>query len=159
MPTDREGQERRRRAILEILQGEKPVESQKELVDILRERGIEATQSSVSRDLSDLGIIRVAGRYEVAPWSAKEAREELLRAFTFVRRIAPAGPFQLVIATDPGAGRMVARAIEAEGWTEMLGLVSDDNAVFIATEDAFDQKTIQQRLRVLLKEAPSTPPT
>ena len=61
---------RRQEALLEILMDRRNIGSQTELQELLRERGIEATQSSVSRDLKDLGIKRVKGRYVLPPWRA-----------------------------------------------------------------------------------------
>ncbi|HXO41533.1 MAG TPA: hypothetical protein VN999_08805, partial [Thermoanaerobaculia bacterium] len=62
MPTDRELREARQRAIRALL-ARSPVANQAELVAELRRQGIAATQSSVSRDLRDLGVARVGGRY------------------------------------------------------------------------------------------------
>ena len=65
MSSDREAQARRRQAIVEILTEGRQVSEQKELVELLGERGIPATQSSVSRDLKVLGAVRTRGHYEI----------------------------------------------------------------------------------------------
>ena len=62
MPTDTHLRDQRQREILAILR-EHPVANQIVLMEELARRGIQATQSSVSRDLRDMGIPRVAGRY------------------------------------------------------------------------------------------------
>src|SRR5438270_2790214 len=62
MPSDHEHREARQREILAILGADK-VTSQADLVERLRERGVLATQSSVSRDLRDLGVGWIGGRY------------------------------------------------------------------------------------------------
>ena len=59
MSSNREIQERRREAVRAILvAGEPPIGDQKELVELLKSKGIPATQPSVSRDLRDLGAVR-----------------------------------------------------------------------------------------------------
>ena len=59
MPSSREVQEKRRMGIMKILKGDEPVSQQKEIVQKLLEMGIPATQSSVSRDLAELGALRI----------------------------------------------------------------------------------------------------
>lgn len=61
MPSDREVQAQRRQAIMEILAGDRKVLEQKELVELLQKRGIQATQSSISRDLKILKYLLNAG--------------------------------------------------------------------------------------------------
>jgi transcriptional regulator of arginine metabolism len=57
----------------DLITEHKAVSTQQELVDLLREKGYEVTQSSVSRDLAELGIKRVNGRYVLKPWRPVEA--------------------------------------------------------------------------------------
>ena len=70
MPGDSERRAERQRVILEILGTGVPVESQNDLVELLQERGIAVTQSSVSRDLEDLGLY---GSTAVTVWTAGTA--------------------------------------------------------------------------------------
>ena len=65
MPSDPEVREQRQNAIVALLR-EYPISGQAEILSLLAERGIAATQSSVSRDLRDLGVWR-KGRYYVLP--------------------------------------------------------------------------------------------
>jgi transcriptional regulator of arginine metabolism len=150
-PSDNEARDRRRRAIMEILQGSIPVASQREIVDLLRQQGIEATQSSVSRDLQDLGAVRVEGRYEINAWADAE-EDELKRVFHFVHRATPAGANLTILATDPGAARIVALAIQKARWPEVVGIVSDDATIFIATDDQLSQKLVFLHIKALLEE-------
>src|SRR5712692_4248910 len=87
MPIDHEIRAARQRAILELL-AERAVTSQGELVERLRRRGITATQSSVSRDLADLGVARMAGRYVPRP----QPDPGLGSLAGLVRAVKPAGP-------------------------------------------------------------------
>src|SRR5262245_55849947 len=109
MSSDREVQARRRQAILEILAGDEKVTEQKEIVERLHAQGIPATQSSISRDLKVLGAVRTQGYYEIPSWSQEEEEEGVSpfrRIIPFVRGVRPAGPYQTLLVTDSGAGRM-----------------------------------------------------
>jgi len=79
----------RQRAILALLR-RRPVHRQEELVAKLAERGFEVTQSSVSRDLRQLGVAKVGGRY-VAPAAAQGAPDPLADAAHLLRRAGRPG--------------------------------------------------------------------
>src|SRR5687768_9607141 len=116
MPTDTELRHRRQREILALLTAER-VARQEELVELLHARGLPATQSSVSRDLRDLGVARVAGRYlPPADGNAEEAKLEGIA--TFVRGAKPAGPHLTVVVTTVGAAQPVASALDRAAWPE-----------------------------------------
>src|ERR1700712_5231896 len=114
MPADRENQTRRKEAIREILEEEgQKIEEQKDLVERLRERGIQATQSSVSRDLRDLGAVRSKGHYMIPSWEDEEEQDSPFRkVVTFIQEVRQAGPHQTLLLTIPGAGGVVAQAID-----------------------------------------------
>lgn len=149
MPMDHEIKETRQQAILEILPNER-VTSQLELVDLLRRRGISATQSSVSRDLRELGVAWIGGRYALPP--EREERDPGLADFArFLRGLKPAGPHLTVIFTAVGTAQSVALAIDRAGWPEVVGTMAGDDTVFAATASARDQKRFIQRLDSFLE--------
>lgn len=155
MGGDREIQARRREAIVEILMGNQPVTEQQELVDRLRARGIPATQSSISRDLKALGAVRVQGFYEIPSWMDEDEGGEVLpfrRVTSFVRKVRQAGPHQLLLVTNPGAGRVVAQAIEDSQWEDIVGTVNGDSSVLILTENFIFQRLVYERLKHFLGE-------
>ena len=99
----------RQQAILQILR-RRQVSTQEELVELLRKKGFEVTQSSVSRDLRQLGIAKLGQEYrpvddEVEP----EASRDLTLSAEFVREVRTAGPnitaFRCVIPFDPWQAR------------------------------------------------------
>ncbi|MBW8875904.1 MAG: hypothetical protein JF614_13140 [Acidobacteria bacterium] len=151
MPAGREGQARRKEAIREILMGTEKVEEQKDLVEKLREMGIQATQSSVSRDLRDLGAVRSKGYYMIPSWSDEE-ESPFRRVTDFIRSVKPAGPYQILLVTDPGAAGVVAQAIDAAEWEDIVGTLAGDNSVLILTENSFFQKLLYDRLKYYLQE-------
>lgn len=148
MSSDREVQARRRQAIVEILTGDQRVSDQKELVELLRERGMTATQPSISRDLKTLGAVRTQGFYEIPSWSEEEEEVSPFRKVVpFVRKVAQSGPYQLLLVTDPGAGRVVAQAINASEWEDIVGTVDGDSSVLILTENFLFQRLVYERLK------------
>ena len=90
MPNANSDQGERRVAIRELL-GRGPVATQQLLVTELARRGFAATQSSVSRDLREIGAIKTARGYELEPEDVAE-KPELNAIGEFVRAILPAGP-------------------------------------------------------------------
>ena len=153
MSSDREVQARRRQAILEILAGNQKMTEQKEIVERLLAMGIPATQSSISRDLKVLGAVRTQGYYEIPSWSEEEEEggaSPFRRMVPFVREVRPAGPYQTLLVTDPGAGRMVAQAITESAWEDLVGVIDGDSAVLILTENSFFQRLVYERLKYFL---------
>jgi transcriptional regulator of arginine metabolism len=143
-------QTERRNAILRILRGS-PVRKQDELVRLLRSQGHDVTQSSVSRDLRDLGVLKAAGRY--LPPDDVNARThgdfDTLR--TFVRSVATAGTSLTVIRTTVGAAQTVAAAIDRAEWPEVVGTISGDDTIFLATDSARAQAQVVERVRGLFR--------
>lgn len=150
MPFDTALRDQRQREILAILR-EHPVGNQIELAEALAARGIQATQSSVSRDLRDLGVARVGGRY-VPPVEGEESEGGLSDVAWFIRGLKPAGAHVTVVFTATGAAQSVAVAIDRAGWPEVVGTMAGDDTIFVATAGALDQKHFIQRLERSLEE-------
>ena len=145
----------RRRAILELVSSRR-VANQLELVALLTARGIEATQSSVSRDLRFLGVGKIGGFYALPGGRepGAESRRELLETARFLRGARPAGPNLTVVITAVGAAQAVARAFDNAAWPEVVGTLAGDDTIFIATANAADQSRFLDRLGSLLDLEP-----
>ena len=81
----------RRGAIVRILR-EGLVRKQQDLVRLLRKAGLDATQSSISRDLRDLGVLKASGRYVLPPDEVTRANGDFGTLAQFVRQLRRAGP-------------------------------------------------------------------
>lgn len=136
----------RRAAILRIL-GESTVRNQDELVKVLRKEGFEATQSSVSRDLRELGVAKAGDRYIVPSQDAGANTNPFAAVSRFVTEIKTAGSSLTVVKTTTGTAQSVAVAIDSSEWPEVVGTISGDDTIFIATDEAKDQKKLRERLR------------
>jgi len=150
VPTEQDLREPRHRAILGILR-RAPVRRQEELVARLAGRGFAVTQSSVSRDLRDLGVAKVGGRYVAPSAPAAAAGEDLLAEMAqFVRGARPAGPHLTVVFTRTGAAQRVGIEIDRAAWPEVVGTVAGDDTLFVATAGAREQSRLLHRLNALL---------
>ncbi len=149
MLTDAEQLERRA-AIVRILRSGL-VRKQAELVRLLKKEGHAATQSSISRDLRDLGVLKASGRYALPPDELTRANGDFGSLAQFVRELRSAGPSITVLRTTIGAAQSVAVAIDKAQWPEVAGTLSGDDTIFIATANQRAQTELVSRLRALFR--------
>ena len=136
----------RRDAILRILRGG-VVRRQSDLARLLQRDGFEVTQSSVSRDLRELGVLKASGRYLPPPDEVARASGDFGALTQFVRSVRPAGGSITVIKTTIGAAQSVAVALDRAEWPEVVGTLSGDDTIFIATPNARAQRRLIERLQ------------
>lgn len=120
----------RQQNILEII-GARRVATQQQLARELRRRGIEATQSSISRDIVELGLTKLQGRY-TAPQAAI--------AGSPVVAVDTAGENLIVIKTVIGQASATALAIDRAGISEIVGTVAGDDTLMVAVKDLGAQR-------------------
>ena len=144
MPTVNAQQNERREAVLGLLRQHR-VTRQSELVDLLADLGFAATQSSVSRDLRDLGVAKVGERY-LAPQNLGGPPSSFGPLAGFVTGWSTAGPNLTVVRTSVGAAQSVAVALDRAGWNEVAGTISGDDTIFVATANARAQQALLARL-------------
>ena len=144
---DNSGAPARRLALVKIIR-EQAVGRQSELVAMLRKHGHSATQSSVSRDLRELGVAKLGDRY-VLPENAAQVKEDFSTLRQFVRSLQTAGTNLTVLKTTVGAAQSVAVAIDTARWSEVIGTISGDDTIFIATAGAREQQKLGERLGAL----------
>jgi transcriptional regulator of arginine metabolism len=149
MLTDRQ-QIDRHMAILRILRSG-VVRRQNDLALMLRRDGFEVTQSSVSRDLRELGVLKASGRYLLPPDEISRANGDFGALAQFVRTVQPAGTSLTVVRTTIGAAPSVAVAIDKAEWPEVVGTISGDDTIFVATNDARAQQRLIERLNSLFR--------
>jgi transcriptional regulator of arginine metabolism len=142
----------RQQAIRDLLD-QRPIRTQQELVAALRERGIRATQATVSRDVAELGLVKRGARgvQVYALPSRAEEREQtgedrlgkLLRDLPI--ELKPAG-LLLVIRTVPGSAHAIAASLDRCRWAEVVGSIAGDDTVFLAFADRVALQRVRQRL-------------
>jgi len=136
-----------RRSVLAKIIREQAVGRQSELVAMLRKHGHVATQSSVSRDLRELGVAKLGDRYMLPEGAAVKNDFSTLKQF--VNSQMPAGTNLTVLKTTVGSAQSVAVAIDTARWPEVVGTISGDDTIFIATAGARAQRKLGERLRSL----------
>ena len=134
-----------RRSMLAKIIREQTVGRQTELVAMLRKHGHVATQSSVSRDLRELGVAKVGDRY-VLPDTLAASQNDFSTLKQFVSARLTAGTNLTVLKTTIGSAQSVAVAIDTARWPEVVGTISGDDTIFIATAGALEQSQLGERL-------------
>jgi transcriptional regulator of arginine metabolism len=132
------------------------VRTQQELASALRDRGYRATQATISRDVSEMGLIKqtrngergyaVPPRVEQPESSGEERLAAILRDLPI--EIRPAG-LMIVVKAVPGSAHAIAAALDRAGWPEVAGSIAGDDTVFIATVDRRGAERVRRRLSTL----------
>ncbi|HLB84467.1 MAG TPA: hypothetical protein VJK00_07035 [Steroidobacteraceae bacterium] len=136
----------RRAAIARILR-QSAVGRQSELVTLLRREGFDATQSSVSRDLRELGVAKAGDRYLLPAVEDALTPSHFEAVGGFLKDIHHAGPCLTVLRTMVGSAQSVAIAIDKARWPEVVGTIAGDDTIFIATGNVRLQRKLAERLR------------
>ncbi len=130
----------RQRAILELIAGS-PVGSQEELAELLRDRGFEVTQATVSRDIAELGLVkapRAEGHRYVVPESAAAGNAYDARLRRLLEdipvRVGRSG-LSLVLLATPGSAGAIAQAIDQSSLDDQIGTLAGDNTLLVLFED------------------------
>ncbi|HEX7431843.1 MAG TPA: hypothetical protein VF293_06600 [Candidatus Limnocylindrales bacterium] len=131
--------QRRQRTLLELITL-LPVGSQEELVELLRERGFEVTQATISRDAAELGLVKAprgdrhvyATPESAATGDAYDARlERLLEDIPVQIRLSG---LSIVLLATPGSAGAIAQAIDQSSLTEQIGTLAGDNTLLVLFE-------------------------
>lgn len=139
---------RRQNLILEAVRSAR-IESQDHLLKALRSRGVDVSQSTLSRDIQELGLAKSGGAYSSVGENPKitvsrDAVNRILREFVVDVSM---GQGILVIKTTPGSAGSVAQALDDAAWPEPLGTLAGDNTIFVATRSGREATRLEKRLR------------
>ena len=133
------------------------IETQEELSDYLQKEGYQVTQATVSRDIRELKLTKVAmsnGRQKYA--ALTEANEDLSEKYTRVFRDAFVSMDMaqniLVIKTVSGMAMAVAAAIDAMHLHEIVGCIAGDDTIMCAVRRVDDTIAVMSRLRKLVED-------
>src|SRR4029077_15466713 len=142
---------RRQAVILELIDRE-PLHSQEELRRRLRQRGLDATQATISRDIAQLGLVRAAGdgayqrpgadtsNPETALAALERAAEEFLRRIERVQQL-------VVVRTGIGQAQPLAIALDRAQLPEVVGTIGGDDTILIVARDARRAAALAKRLQ------------
>lgn len=132
----------RQRAIRELI-AHGPVSSQHELADLLRGRGFVVTQATVSRDVTELGLVKVArgNRHvylapeDLAPSLPSPTDEHLRRILSDIPVMVGRSGLILVLTATPGTAGAIAQAIDQSTLDEQVGTLAGDNTLLVLFAD------------------------
>jgi transcriptional regulator of arginine metabolism len=152
----------RQRAIRDLVD-QRVLRTQQELAAALRERGFRTTQATISRDVSELGLIKATREgtqaYALPPRlvEADASGEDRLRKLLadLPIEIRESG-LMLVVRTLPGSAHAIAAALDRARWPEVAGSIAGDDTLFVALPD---RGALQRTRRRLLRLAGSNEPT
>ena len=144
----RSGKEVRQDAIRRALRMKK-IATQQDLVETLRHEGIEATQATLSRDLAELGVLRVSrpegAVYELEPVSA-QATPQLHELGETILSMSD-NESLVVLRTRPGMASAVALAIDNTRMAECLGTLAGDDTIFATPARGATTRRLAQQIR------------
>ena len=150
------GKPQRQHRILRILE-QQPVSSQGQLVQLLEAEGIVATQATVSRDLEDLGAVkvRIPGgtlAYAIPDYTRGEragSDDHLKRLMSeFVLEVAHSANI-VVLRTPPGSAHVVGSALDRAGVADILGTVAGDDTLFLVVRESVGGAAVAADLAAL----------
>ena len=111
---------------------EEEVHTQERLAQLLKRRGIDTTQVTLSRDIRELGLVKTAHGYSDL---GNQTSNFLSLAREFMVSAAAAQNL-VVIKTSPGHAMTLAIALDTETWPNIVGTIAGDDTIFIAMPDA-----------------------
>jgi transcriptional regulator of arginine metabolism len=149
------GKPQRQHRIARLLE-EQAISSQSQLVEMLAADGVMATQATVSRDLEELGAVKVripggAMAYAIPEYTRERAPSDdhLKRLMSeFVVEVAHSGNL-VVLRTPPGSAHVVASAIDRSAMPDTLGTVAGDDTILVVCTEQVGGNAVAARLAAL----------
>ncbi len=131
------------------------IETQEDLADYLNENGFTVTQATVSRDIRDLHLTKIAtdgGRqkYTILPTSQKSLDEKYIRILRDGYISMDMAQNILVIKTVAGMAMAVAASIDAMRWKEVVGCIAGDDTIMCAIRSVDDTFHVMGKIRKIV---------
>ncbi|MDO4369679.1 MAG: arginine repressor [Clostridia bacterium] len=145
----------RHNLILEIIE-EKDIETQEELADELKRRGVKVTQATVSRDIKELRLLKVLAehggyKYATAERAEKGLNDRFIRILSeSVINMECVGNL-MVIKTLSASGSAAGEAVDSMKWNEVLGTIAGDNTLLVIGRSPEGIESVQNRISTLIK--------
>ncbi|MDQ1611761.1 MAG: transcriptional regulator of arginine metabolism [Pyrinomonadaceae bacterium] len=130
--------EKRQQKLLSLIRA-KPVSTQGELASHLERAGFAATQSSISRDLEELGVVKRRGRYSVPRATGGAAARGLVS-------LDVAGDALVVARCEPGLASAVAVEIDGAAIKEIVGTIAGEDTIFVAVGERKAQRAVIKKI-------------
>jgi transcriptional regulator of arginine metabolism len=140
---------KRQLKILELI-STRSIRTQEELAETLAAEGWPVTQSSVSRDIAALRLVKMGGAYQrpARALTSVENPDERRIADT-VLTVETAGEALVVLHTPPGEANRVGVAIDRLAWPDVVGTLAGDDTIFLAVRNRVAQTAVVRQVRKL----------
>ena len=141
----------RQKAILDLVR-DKDIASQEELLEGLLARKIDVSQSTLSRDIQELGLAKSGGYYTTMGSEPSRSSDDNVRR-TIREYLTDVGVAQnlVILKSGPGHASTISRAIDEARWEEVVGSLAGDDTVFVAVRTERESKRVADRIREYLK--------
>lgn len=146
----------RQAKIIEIINKDE-IDTQEELVIALKQAGFDVTQATISRDIKELGLFKVAGEQKKYKYAIVENDNlayvnKINNLFKEIVLNASTISNQVVIKTLKGSVEIVAEVIDRLAMTNVLGCVFGTDTVLVITENEFSAKLVLSRINEILEK-------
>ena len=133
------------------------IETQEELAERLNQAGFQVTQATVSRDIRELHLIKVAdgagrSRYSVIQNDTRPLNKKYSRVLKDAFVSADSAGNILVVKTVPGMAMAAAAALEAMQFPELVGCIAGDNTIMCAMRSADEALILMEKIRKMLND-------
>jgi transcriptional regulator of arginine metabolism len=140
----------RQAAITRLIRAER-IASQEQLRARLAAQGMDVTQATLSRDIRELGLAKVAdpdgGSFYSAPPATDAVHPPLLQLVgTLLLSLEGVGPL-LILRTPAGSANTLGSALDHAGWTEVIGTIAGDDTLLLICRSDAARKAVATRLR------------
>jgi transcriptional regulator of arginine metabolism len=143
--------QRQHRIVLLIEQ--QAVTSQAQLVELLAASGVLATQATVSRDLDEIGAVKVRAGGGESVYAVPELPKDRVAPEDHLRRVlgewvvdVAASANLVVVRTPPGSAHVVASALDRAGLPEIIGTVAGDDTIMVVADERAGGAKLARRL-------------
>jgi transcriptional regulator of arginine metabolism len=153
--TRRLGKAQRQHLVTRLIEGQ-PVHNQSRLVELLAADGVVATQATVSRDLEDLGAVKIRVPGGESVYAIPELPNEQVAPEDHLRRVfgdwvvdVSCSLNLVVLRTPPGSAHVVGSALDRAGLVDVVGTVAGDDTLLVVADESTGGTAVAEQMRDL----------
>lgn len=143
------GKKLTRQELIKKIVREKPIRTQSELVKELSRKGYRVTQATVSRDVNQLGLEKVASESGKNVYILPEDKRLRKLCEELVKSVEVSGNL-IVVKTLPGGASSVGAAVDGASWDEIIGSVSGDDTLLVVARGEKEGQAVVERLKKMV---------
>ena len=146
----------KRQALIREIVENQSIQTQEELADALRQRGMVVTQATVSRDIKEMHLLKVLSeeggyRYATMDKSEQGMNDRLIRMLSDSVVDMNSANNLILIHTLPGSAHVAGEAVDSLHWPEVLGTIAGDNTILVIARSNEDVDAVMRRFRSIVR--------